>query len=158
MHPIIEVLQRTPIRPDAKLVRSVMASVFNNDLLDDKPIPPQHAVVVMAFKLLLDMAYEQGHLIHTFRFFRKDIDKWRLHDVGVINMSDNRYSMFFTYDRAGHEDTKVYDYRECEVLATAPEPVFQTSVNLRVLAVQLATALESPEHSPTEEAATATES
>lgn len=140
MHPIIDTLQRTPIRPDEKLIRSVLASVFNIDLLDVEAVKAQHAVVVLAYKLLLDMGHDPDHLIQIFRFFRCGIEKWQLEDRGILNLSDNRYAMFFMYA----EEFKVLDYREGEVLANAPEPLFQASVNLRALAELLSTAMGPP--------------
>lgn len=153
MHPLIETLQRTPIRPDEKLVRSVMASVFNIDLMDAGPVKAQQAIAVLAYKLLLDMGHDADHLIHIFRFFRSGIEKWQPLDRGIINLSDNRYAMFFMYA----EEFKVLDYREGEVLATAPEPLFQASVNLRALAELLSAAMGPPGHYQTgvEEAAAA---
>lgn len=146
MHPLVETLNRTPIRPDEKLVRSVMASVFNIDLDPDRTVKPQHAIVVLAFKLLFDMAHDRDHLIHIFRFFRAAIEQWDPHNVGILNLSDNRYAMLFTFERKCMEcvEEQVYDYREGDVLATAPEPVFQTSVNLRALAELLAEAMGPP--------------
>lgn len=141
MHSVIDTLQRTPIRPDEKLVRSVMASVFNIDLMmDASPVKAQHAIVVLAYKLLADMGHDTDHLLQIFRFFRPALEKWQPHDRGILNLSDNRYAMFFMYA----EEFKVLDYREGEVLATAPEPLFQASVNLRALAELLSTAMGPP--------------
>jgi len=148
MHPLVETLQRTPIRPDEKIVRSVMASVFNVDLVDGILVQPQQAIVVLAYKLLLDMGHEPAHLLQIFRFLRPAIMSWSVIDRAILNLSDNRYAMLFTYDRVD-EDRGVYDYRECEVLATAPEPLFQASVNLRALAGLLSEAMGPPEHCQT---------
>jgi hypothetical protein len=145
MHPLIETLQRTPIRPDEKTVRSVLASVFNVDLLGTDEITAQQAVVILAYKLLLDTGHDPDHLIHILRFFRKGIEGWHPHERAILNLSDNRYAMLFRFT----EEFKVLDYRKCEVIATAPEPVFQASVNLRALAALLASAMESSGHSPT---------
>ncbi|HSN71216.1 MAG TPA: hypothetical protein VLT59_06895 [Steroidobacteraceae bacterium] len=143
MHPIIDTLQRTPIRPDEKLVRSVMASVFNVDLVDDVPVKAQHAIIVLAYKLLVDMGHDPDHVVHILRFFREAIEQWQPIDRAILNLSDNRYAMFFTYERE-FDEFKVLDYREGEVLATAPEPLFQASVNLRALAELLSTAMGPP--------------
>lgn len=140
MHPFIDTLQRTPIRPDEKIVRSALASVFNLDLMDSTAVKPQQAVVVLAYKVLLDMGHDHDHLVHILRFFRDGIERWQPHDRGILNLSDNRYAMFYMYA----EEFKVLDYREGEVLATAPEPLFQASVNLRALAELLATAMGPP--------------
>lgn len=143
MHPIIDTLHRTPIRPDEKLVRSVMASVFNVDLVDDIPVRAQHAVTILAYKLLVDMGHDPDHVVHILRFFRDAIEQWQPLDRAILNVSDNRYAMFFTYARE-FDEFKVLDYREGDVLATAPEPLFQASVNLRALAELLSTAMGPP--------------
>jgi hypothetical protein len=146
----IRALQHSPIRPDMKTVRAVLAGVFNIDLGIDT-VTEQHLIVAMAYKLLLDMEHDPDHLIYIFRLFRKPLDEWDCRSRCLISLNDNSVAVFI----AEGKTPRVVNYRDGEVLARAPVPVFQVSVNLSALSGFLEQGLESLQRNLSEEAAAA---
>ena len=146
----IRALQHSPIRPNMKTVRTVLAGVFNIDLGIDT-VTEQHLIVAMAYKLLLDMGHDADHLIYIFRLFRAPLTEWNCRSRCLLSLNDNSVAVFI----AEGETSKVVNYRDGEVLARAPVPVFQVSVNLSALSGFLERGLESLQRSLSEEAAAA---
>lgn len=136
MHPVIEVLKRTPMSPDAKTTRTVLASVFNVDLDEAGPLPPHQIITVMAYKILHDMGISTEHLIHILRYYRNGLAEWDVLKPGVLSLSDNRYAVLY----AGKKQYVPFNYRDDD-LTRPSEPVFEVSVNLRALSGLLVKAM-----------------
>lgn len=136
----VDVLQRSPIRPDLKTVRTVLASVFNIDYKDNLDLPIHQLVVVLAYKVLLDTGHESDHLIQIFRFCRTELESWDQQSPAMLSISNGTLAILFF----NKTQTCALNFRSGVEVATAPEPVFQLSVNLRALSALLVSSSERP--------------
>jgi hypothetical protein len=66
----------SPFKPDARLVRTVVASVFNRDITAEDKLSEAEAIAVLGTKLLLDMGYVSEEIQSIFRHYRKIIEEW----------------------------------------------------------------------------------
>lgn len=66
----------SPFKPDAGLVRTVVASVFDRDVSADANLSEYETITVLGTKLLLDMGYTPEHAQAIFRHYRADIKLW----------------------------------------------------------------------------------
>lgn len=140
--PVIPQSKLSPFNPDAGLLRSIVAAVFNRDIAESSNLTEAEAMVSMASKLLLDMGYEQSRLQTLFREFREELnargDHFRqlVREYGKIAVSpliltiiDNRYAGLVTSEgRLG----SLFDFVEAKVLkkSVGKTPILQVGLTL----------------------------
>lgn len=66
----------SPFKPDAGLVRTVVASVFNRDITPEDKLSEAEAIVVLGAKLLLDTGHSTETAQSIFRHYRQIVEEW----------------------------------------------------------------------------------
>lgn len=126
--PYAREIARCPLRPSMREIRAAAAAVLNEDTVEETTVfSLSDGVILLAYKLLIDVAVEHDYVVAILRYFRQVIHAWNWPSQLILSINDNRYAVL-----VGPHDAGGLDYKAgYSVDATRlPAPLLQASVNL----------------------------
>lgn len=135
-----ELVLNSPFKPEAGLVRTVVASVFNRDVGADDKLSEAETMAVLGTKLLLDMGHTQEHAQTIFRHYRNDLETWtsdlidRFHKNYekpgplILVILDNQVTTMLRI--RGHIRKEHFDFKKATDTEAPSRPVLQVGITL----------------------------
>ena len=121
-------IARCPLRPSMREIRAAAAAIFNkDDVGDETEFSLSDGVVLLAYKMLTDVAVEPDYAVAILRAFRQVIYDWEWPRPLMLSLNDNRYAVM-----VGPHDDGAFDYK-AGIYADAtklPAPLLQASVKI----------------------------